>query len=229
MMRLRWRWFGGRCRRRRRRSAASAVAGAVLPGMRPARCGRPRNHGGSPHIQTRSRRSSDMMKHARKWAVGGALGVALASAPLAGMAAEQWSMATAWGGGPFLKQDAEGFAKVVDTMTNGGIKIQSVPGRDARQGTQGLRYGEVERRPDRPYVDGLRLGDRQGDGDLRRDGRRPAAGGGAHLALPGGGAEMQFEYRKDQFGIASIPAASSRPRSSSTRRSGSRPWRISRA
>ena len=69
-----------------------------------------------------------MMKHARKWAVGGALGVALASAPLASMAAEQWSMATAWGGGPFLKQDAEGFAKVVDTMTNGGIKIQVFPG-----------------------------------------------------------------------------------------------------
>ena len=62
-----------------------------------------------------------MMKHAKKWVVGGALGVALATAPLAGMAAKEWTMATALPG-VFL-EDANTYAGLVETMTNGDIKV----------------------------------------------------------------------------------------------------------
>ena len=115
------------------------------------------------------------MKHAKKWVVGGALGAALAAAPLAGMTAEQWSMATAWGGGPFLKQDAEGFAKVVETMTGGGIKIQVFPG-----GTLGKALKVSDTVKSNVAQAGhtwmaYDWGDRQGDGHLRRNVRRPAA------------------------------------------------------
>ena len=62
-----------------------------------------------------------MMRHAKKWVVGGALGVALATAPLAGMAAKEWTMATALPG-VFL-EDANTYAGLVETMTNGDIKV----------------------------------------------------------------------------------------------------------
>ena len=68
-----------------------------------------------------------MFKQAKKTILGAALG-ALISAPVATSAAEQWSMATSWGGGPFLEQDAKGWANLVDTLTAGRIKIQVFPG-----------------------------------------------------------------------------------------------------
>ena len=69
-----------------------------------------------------------MLKRNRRWAIGSALATALIAAPLAGTAAEQWSMATSWGGGPFLEKDAKGWATLVDKMTAGRIKIQVFPG-----------------------------------------------------------------------------------------------------
>ena len=55
-------------------------------------------------------------------------GVALFASAATSQAGENWSMATSWGGGPFLKKDAEGFANYVEKLTAGRIKIQVFPG-----------------------------------------------------------------------------------------------------
>jgi len=68
-----------------------------------------------------------MLKKTVNAAFGAAMCVGLAMSGGAASAAEQWSMAASWGGGPFLKKDAEGFAKLVDIMTDGNIKIQVFP------------------------------------------------------------------------------------------------------
>ena len=68
-----------------------------------------------------------MLKKTKKALLGAALGAILA-APATSMAVEQWSMATAWGGGPFLKDWAEGYARTVERLTGGEIKIQVFPG-----------------------------------------------------------------------------------------------------
>ena len=41
---------------------------------------------------------------------------------------EIWNMAPAWGGGPFLEEDAKGYAKLVDRLTDGRIQISVFPG-----------------------------------------------------------------------------------------------------
>ena len=41
---------------------------------------------------------------------------------------EVWNMATAWGGGPFLEEDAKGFAQLVNRLTDGRIQINVFPG-----------------------------------------------------------------------------------------------------
>ena len=41
---------------------------------------------------------------------------------------EVWNMATAWGGGPFLEEDARGFADLVTRLTDGRIQINVFPG-----------------------------------------------------------------------------------------------------
>ena len=146
-----------------------------------------------------------MIKYARKWVAGGALGAALATAPLAGMAAEQWSMATAWGGGPFLKQDAEGFANTVETMTNGGIKIQVFPG-----GT----LGKALKVSDTVKSNVAQTGHTWMGYDWGIDKATVIFAGMAGGLQPeemliwlyqAGGAELQFEYRMNEFNVASIP------------------------
>ena len=42
--------------------------------------------------------------------------------------AEQWSMATPWGGGPLLEYNAKGIAKEIEFLTNGEIKVEVFPG-----------------------------------------------------------------------------------------------------
>ena len=146
-----------------------------------------------------------MMKHAKKWVVGGALGAALVAAPLVGMTAEQWSMATAWGGGPFLKQDAEGFAKTVETLTNGDIKIQVFPG-----GT----LGKALKVSDTVKSNVAQTGHTWMGYDWGIDKATVIFAGMAGGLQPeetlmwlfqDGGAELQFQYRSEQFGVASIP------------------------
>ena len=41
---------------------------------------------------------------------------------------EVWNMATAWGGGPILEEEARGYAKWVGTLTDGRIQINVFPG-----------------------------------------------------------------------------------------------------
>ena len=41
---------------------------------------------------------------------------------------EVWNRAPAWGGGPFLEEDAKGFAKLVNRLTDGRIQINVFPG-----------------------------------------------------------------------------------------------------
>ena len=65
------------------------------------------------------------MKSIKKTIAAAAV-AAVVAAPAA--ANEVWSMATSWGGGPFLEEDAKGFAKLVSTLTEGRISIDVFPG-----------------------------------------------------------------------------------------------------
>ncbi len=120
-------------------------------------------------------------------------------------AVEAWSMATSWGGGPFLKEDAEGYAKLVDTLTGGSIKIQVFPG-----GTLGkaLKVSDTVK----PNV--AQTGHTWMGYDWGIDKTTVVFAGMAGGLQPeelmmwlyqAGGAELQFEYRKEVFGVASIP------------------------
>ena len=41
---------------------------------------------------------------------------------------EIWNMATAWGGGPILEEEAKGYAELVNVLTDGRIQINVFPG-----------------------------------------------------------------------------------------------------
>ena len=65
-------------------------------------------------------------------AAKGACAVSAVAACLFGaegaVAQTQWNMAASWGGGPFLEDDAKGFAKLVENLTGGSVKVQVFPG-----------------------------------------------------------------------------------------------------
>ncbi len=144
-----------------------------------------------------------MMKNAKKWVVGGVLGAALAAAPLAGMAAKEWTMATALPG-VFL-EDANTYAQLVETMTNGDIKMNvfapGMLGKDLKV-TDIVKSGVAQ------------VGHNWMGYDWGVDKATVIFAGMSGGLQPeellmylfqAGGAEMWFEYRKDQFGVASIP------------------------
>ena len=118
---------------------------------------------------------------------------------------EMWNMATAWGGGPFLEEDAKGFAELVKTLTNGRIQINVFPGGmlgSALKVSDTVRSGVVQ------------AGHSSMGYDWGIDKATLALSGGpGHLTpeeflmwlFEAGGAELWFEYRKEVFGIASIP------------------------
>ncbi len=146
-----------------------------------------------------------MLKKTVTAALGAAMCVGLAMSGGAASAAEQWSMATSWGGGPFLKKDAEGFAKLVDIMTDGSIKIQVFPG-----GT----LGKALKVSDTVKSGVAETGHTWMGYDWGVDKATVIFAGMAGGLQPeelmlwlfqGGGAELQFEYRMDKFGVASIP------------------------
>lgn len=138
-------------------------------------------------------------------ALGAAMCVGLAASGGSVMAAQQWSMATSWGGGPFLKEDAEGYAKLVETMTGGSIKIQVFPGGTlgkALKVTDTVKSGVAE------------IGHTWMGYDWGVDKATVVFAGMAGGLQPeelmmwlyqAGGAELQFEYRMEKFGVASIP------------------------
>lgn len=146
-----------------------------------------------------------MLKRNRQWAIGSALATALIAAPLAGTAAEQWSMATSWGGGPFLEKDANGWATLVDKMTAGRIKIQVFPG-----GT----LGKALKVTNTVKSNVAQVGHTWMAYDWGVDKATVIFAGMAGGLQPeelmiwlfeAGGADLQFEYRKEKFGVASIP------------------------
>jgi TRAP-type mannitol/chloroaromatic compound transport system substrate-binding protein len=140
----------------------------------------------------------------KKAALGAALG-ALLGAPMAANAAESWSMATAWGGGPFLTVWAQGYADMVAKLTNGSIKIQVYPG-----GT----LGKALKVSDTVKSNVAQIGHTWMAYDWGIDKATVVFAGMAGGLQPeemlmwlwdAGGAEMANEFRKEKFGVVSIP------------------------
>ena len=128
---------------------------------------------------------------------------AVAAAPV--QADEVWSMATSWGGGPFLEEDAKGFAKLVNTLTDGRITIDVFPG-----GT----LGKALKVSDTVKSGVAQVGHTWMGYDWGIDKTTVVFANMAGGLNPeelmiwlyqAGGAELWFEYRMDQFGVASIP------------------------
>ena len=118
---------------------------------------------------------------------------------------EIWNMATAWGGGPFLEEDAKGFAKLVETLTDGRIQINVFPG--------GM-LGSPLKVSDTVRSGVVQAGHSWMGYDWGIDKTTLVFGGGPGNLNPeefiiwlyeAGAAELWFDFRKEKFGIASIP------------------------
>ena len=118
---------------------------------------------------------------------------------------EIWNMATAWGGGPFLEEDAKGFAKLVETLTDGRIQINVFPG--------GM-LGSPLKVSDTVRSGAVQAGHSWMGYDWGIDKTTLVFGGGPGNLNPeefiiwlyeAGAAELWFDFRKEKFGIASIP------------------------
>lgn len=118
---------------------------------------------------------------------------------------EVWNMATAWGGGPILEEEARGYAARVNTLTDGRIQINVFPG-----GTLGspLKVSQTAK------ANIVQAGHTWMGYDWGIDKTTVLFGNMAGGLNPeemiiwlfeAGGAELWFEYRKEKFGIASIP------------------------
>ena len=145
-----------------------------------------------------------MLNNIKSWAIG-ALAAALLAVPVTGTAAEEWSMATSWGGGPFLEDDAKGFADLVNKLTDGRITINVFPG-----GTLGKALKVTETVKSNVAQAGHTWMGYDWGIDKTTVVFANMAGGlnPEELILwlyQAGGADLWFEYRKEQFGVASIP------------------------
>ena len=118
---------------------------------------------------------------------------------------EVWNMATAWGGGPFLEEDAKGFAQLVNRLTDGRIQINVFPG--------GM-LGNPLKVSDTVRSGAVQAGHSWMGYDWGIDKTTLVFGGGPMHLTPeemliwlfeAGAADLWFEYRKEQFGVASIP------------------------
>ena len=118
---------------------------------------------------------------------------------------EIWNMATAWGGGPFLEEDAKGYAKLVNTLTDGQIQINVFPG-----GT----LGSPLKVSDTVKSNVVQAGHTWMGYDWGIDKTTVLFGNMAGGLNPeeliiwlyqAGAADLWFEYRKERFGVASVP------------------------
>ena len=118
---------------------------------------------------------------------------------------EIWNMATAWGGGPILEEDAKGYAKMVDTLTDGRIRINVFPG-----GT----LGSPLKVSDTVKSNVVQAGHTWMGYDWGIDKTTVLFGNMAGGLNPeeliiwlheAGASDLWFEYRKEMFGVASIP------------------------
>jgi TRAP-type mannitol/chloroaromatic compound transport system substrate-binding protein len=135
------------------------------------------------------------------------LGVSLA-APGTALAAEKWSMATPWGGGPLLEYSAKGIAKEIEFLTNGEVEVEVFPGGTlgkALKVTDSVKKGVAE------------IGHNWAGYDWGVDRTGVLFGGFAgtmehekmiHWMLRGGGKELLMEWRMEKFNVAAFPCGS---------------------
>ena len=64
----------------------------------------------------------------------------------------RWNLAATWGGGPFLEDDAKGFAQLVEKLTGGSVKVQVFPG--GTLGKPGKVSETVESEPRKSVIPG---------------------------------------------------------------------------
>ena len=137
-------------------------------------------------------------------AIAVAVGMSLAI-PTGSQAASKLSMATTWGGGPLLEMQAKGFARDVELMTGGEVKIEVFPGGTlgkALKVTETVRNGVAEAgHTNAGYDWGI---DRTGailsgfSGSLPFDQT-------VHWMYKGGGLQMWKDWRLEKFGIVGMP------------------------
>ena len=134
-----------------------------------------------------------------------AAGIGLLISVYSANADEIWNMATAWGGGVILEEDARGYAKMVDTLTDGRIQINVFPG-----GT----LGSPLKVSDTVKSNVVQAGHSWMGYDWGIDKTTVLFGNMAGGLNPeeliiwlheAGASELWFEYRKEMFGVASIP------------------------
>lgn len=144
-----------------------------------------------------------MLRHAIATAVV-AVSLAGAGAALA-QDEHSFSMATGWSGGPLMEVGAQAFADRVAQMSNGRIEIEVYPA-----GTlgPGLKVSETVRNG---VAD---MGHTWMGYDWGQDPTTVLFGGFAgsfdsermlHWLYKGGGAELQKEFRREEFGLISMP------------------------
>lgn len=145
------------------------------------------------------------MRKITRAALGALCGVTLAFGAHTAKAQEVWSMATAWGGGPFLEEDAKGFAKTVNMLTDGRITINVFPG-----GT----LGKALKVTDTVKSNVAQAGHSWMAYDWGIDKTTVIFANMAGGLNPeelliwlfqAGGAELWAEYREQEFGVVSIP------------------------
>jgi TRAP-type mannitol/chloroaromatic compound transport system substrate-binding protein len=140
-----------------------------------------------------------------------ALGSTAFTASAPATAAENWSMATPWGGGPLLEYLAKGIGKEVELLTNNEIKVEVFPG-----GT----LGKALKVTDTVKKGVAKMGHNWAGYDWGIDRTAVLFGGFsgtmpwekmAHWYFRGGGAELLMDWRMEKFGVASIPCGSQPP------------------
>ena len=134
-----------------------------------------------------------------------AAGIGLLISVYSANADEIWNMATAWGGGVILEEDARGYAKMVETLTDGRIQINVFPG-----GT----LGSPLKVSDTVKSNVVQAGHTWMGYDWGIDKTTVLFGNMAGGLNPeeliiwlheAGASDLWFEYRKEMFGVASIP------------------------
>lgn len=140
-------------------------------------------------------------------------GIGLAALTIAGgmsgaNAAENWSMATPWGGGPLLEQAAKGVASEIELLTGGAYKIEVFPG-----GT----LGKALKVTDTVSKGVAQMGHNWPGYDWGVDRTGVLFGGFAgtmpheqmvHWLHKGGGDQMWMDWRMDKFNVAAFPCSS---------------------
>ncbi len=122
--------------------------------------------------------------------------------------AQNWSMATPWGGGPLLEYNAKGIAKDIEFLSDNKIKVEVFPG-----GT----LGKALKVTDTVKKGVAQIGHNWAGYDWGIDRTGVLFGGFAgtmahekmvHWLFRGGGAELLMEWRLAKFNVAAFPCGS---------------------